>query len=223
MIKFQDELNNLKKTLLEMASSVEEMIAKSILALKQKNMILAEEIIRSDEKVNRMEIKIDKQCLKILALYQPEAGDLRTVTMIMKINGDLERIGDHAVNISEKVIYLADKPPVKPLIDIPRMAEKSIEMLKESLDSFVNKNAERAIEVCKMDDEVDALETQITRELLTFMISDPTTIDPALHLILIARDLERVADLATNIAEDAYFIASGNTIKHHAMEGGVSQ
>jgi phosphate transport system protein len=140
MIKFQDELNNLKKTLLEMASSVEEMIAKSILALKQKNMILAEEVIRSDEKVNRMEIEIDKQSLRILALYQPEAGDLRTVTMIMKINGDLERIGDHAVNISQKVIYLADKPPVKPLIDIPRMAEKSIEMLKESLDSFVNKH-----------------------------------------------------------------------------------
>lgn len=223
MIKFQDELNNLKKTLLEMASSVEEMIAKSIAALKQRNMILAEEVIRSDEKINKMEIEIDKQCLKILALYQPEAGDLRTITMIMKINGDLERIGDHAVNISEKVIYLADKPPVKPLIDIPRMAERSIEMLRESLDSFVNKNAERAIEVCKMDDEVDALETQITRELLTFMISDPTTIDPALHLILIARDLERVADLATNIAEDTYFIASGKTIKHHAMESGVSQ
>lgn len=223
MIKFQDELNNLKKTLLEMASAVEEMIAKSILALKQRNMILAEDVIRSDEKINKIEIEIDKQCLKILALYQPEAGDLRTVTMIMKINGDLERIGDHAVNISEKVIYLADKVPVKPLIDIPRMAEKSIEMLRESLDSFVNKNAERAIEVCKMDDEVDALETQITRELLTFMISDPTTIDPALHLILIARDLERVADLATNIAEDTYFIASGKTIKHHAMESGVSQ
>lgn len=223
MVKFQDELNNLKKTLLEMASAVEEMIGKSILALKQKNMILAEEVIRSDEKVNRMEIEIDRQCLRILALYQPEAGDLRTVTMIMKINGELERIGDHAVNISEKVIYLADKPSVKPLIDIPRMADKSVEMLRESLDSFVNKDAERAVEVCKMDDEVDALETQITRELLTFMISDPTTIDPALHLILIARDLERVADLATNIAEDTYFIASGKMIKHHAMEGGVSQ
>lgn len=222
MSKFEDELTNLKKTLLEMASAVEDMIAKSILALKQKNMILAEEIIRSDEKVNKLEIEIDRQSLRILALYQPEAGDLRTVTMIMKINGDLERIGDHAVNISQKVIYLADKPSVKPLIDIPRMAEKSIEMLRESLDSFVNKNAERAIAVCKMDDEVDALETQITRELLTFMISDPTTIDPALHLIFIARDLERVADLATNIAEDTYFIASGKTMKHHAMESGVS-
>jgi phosphate transport system protein len=186
-------------------------------------MILAEEVIKSDDKVNTMEIEIDNQCLKILALYQPEAVDLRTVTMIMKINGDLERIGDHAVNICQKVIYLADKPPVKPLIDIPRMAEKSIQMLRESLNSFVNKDAELAVEVCKMDDEVDSLETQITRELLTYMISDPTTIDPALQLILIARDLERVADLATNIAEDTYYIASGKTIKHHAMEREMSQ
>jgi len=223
MIRFRGDLNNLKKLLLEMAGSVEEMIAKSIRALKERNMILAEEVIKSDDKVNTMEIEIDNQCLKILALYQPEAVDLRSVTMIMKINGDLERIGDHAVNICQKVIYLADKPPVKPLIDIPRMAEKSIQMLRESLNSFVNKDAELAVEVCKMDDEVDSLETQITRELLTYMISDPTTIDPALQLILIARDLERVADLATNIAEDTYYIASGKTIKHHAMEREMSQ
>ena len=223
MIRFRGDLNNLKKLLLEMAGSVEEMIAKSIQALKERNMILAEEVIKSDDKVNTMELEIDNQCLKILALYQPEAVDLRTVTMIMKINGDLERIGDHAVNICQKVIYLADKPPVKPLIDIPRMAEKSIQMLRESLNSFVNKDAELAVEVCKMDDEVDSLETQITREVLTYMISDPTTIDPALQLILIARDLERVADLATNIAEDTYYIASGKTIKHHAMEREMSQ
>lgn len=223
MIRFREDLNNLKKLLLEMAGSVEEMIAKSIRALKERNMILAEEVIKSDDKVNTMEIEIDNQCLKILALYQPEAGDLRSVTMIMKINGDLERIGDHAVNICQKVIYLADKPPVKPLIDIPRMAEKSIQMLRESLNSFVNINAELAMEVCKMDDEVDSLETQITRELLTYMISDPRTIDPAIQLILIARDLERVADLATNIAEDTYYIASGKTIKHHAMEREMSQ
>jgi len=223
MIRFRGDLNNLKKLLLEMAGSVEEMIAKSIQALKERNMILAEEVIKSDDKVNTMELEIDNQCLKILALYQPEAVDLRSVTMIMKINGDLERIGDHAVNICEKVIYLADKPPVKPLIDIPRMAEKSIQMLRESLNSFVNKDAELAVEVCKMDDEVDSLETQITREVLTYMISDPTTIDPALQLILIARDLERVADLATNIAEDTYYIASGKTIKHHAMEREMSQ
>ncbi|TFG77091.1 MAG: phosphate signaling complex protein PhoU [Thermodesulfobacteriales bacterium] len=215
MIRLTEETSKLKKMLFEMASSVEEMIAKSIKALEENNMILAEDVIKSDEKVNEMEIEIDNQCIRILALLHPEAEDLRTVTMIMKINNDLERIGDHAVNIAQMALYLADKPPVKPLIDIPKMAEKAIEMLQESLDAFVNKDAELAVEVCKKDDEVDALEPQIVRELVTYMISDPQTIDRALTLILIARGLERVADLATNIAEDAYYMASGKILKHH--------
>jgi len=215
MIRLEEETSKLKKMLFEMASSVEEMIAKSIKALEENNMILAEDVIKSDDKVNEMEIEIDNQCIRILALLHPEAEDLRTVTMIMKINNDLERIGDHAVNIAEMTLYLADKPPVKPLIDIPKMAKKAIEMLQESLDSFVNKDAELAIQVCRKDDEVDALEPQIVRELVTYMISDPQTIDRALTLILIARGLERVADLATNIAEDAYYMASGKILKHH--------
>ncbi len=218
MAKLEDEISKLKKMLFEMATSIEEMIAKSIKALKDSNMIMAEEVIKSDAKINRMEIEIDEQCIRILALQHPEAEDLRTVTMIMKINSELERIGDHAANIAEKAIYLADKLPVKPLIDIPRMADKAIEMLQESLDAFVNKDAELAVAVCKKDDEVDALEPQIVRELITYMISDPQTIDRALTLILIARDIERVADLATNIAEDTYYIASGKTLKHHAFE-----
>lgn len=218
MVRLEEEISKLKKMLFEMATSVEEMIAKSIKALKDKNMIMAEEVIKSDAKINDMEIDIDNQCIRILALYHPEAEDLRTVTMIMKINNDLERIGDHAVNIAEKTIYLADKQPVKPLIDIPRMAEKAIEMLQESLDAFVNKDAQLAIDICKKDDEVDALEPQIVRELVTYIISDPQTIDRALTLILIAREIERVADLATNIAEDTYYIASGHTLKHHALE-----
>jgi len=218
MIRLTEEINKLKKMLFEMATSVEEMIAKSVKAVEENNMILAEDVIKSDEKVNEMEIEIDNQCIRILALLHPEAEDLRSVTMIMKINNDLERIGDHAVNIAEKAIYLADKPPVKPLIDIPKMAEKAIEMLQESLDSFVNKDAELAVRVCKKDDEVDALEPQIVRELVTYMISDPQTIDRSLALILIARALERVADLATNIAEDAYYIASGKILKHHHTE-----
>lgn len=218
MIRLTEEINKLKKMLFEMATSVEEMIAKSVKAVEENNMILAEDVIKSDEKVNEMEIEIDNQCIRILALLHPEAEDLRSVTMIMKINNDLERIGDHAVNIAEKAIYLADKPPVKPLIDIPKMAEKAIEMLQESLDSFVNKDAELAVRVCKKDDEVDALEPQIVRELVTYMISDPQTIDRSLALILIARALERVADLATNIAEDTYYIASGKILKHHHTE-----
>jgi len=215
VIRLEEEINKLKKMLFEMATSVEEMIAKSVKALEENNMILAEEVIKSDQIVNEMEVEIDNQCIRILALYHPEAEDLRTVTMIMKINNDLERIGDHAVNIAEMTQYLADKPPVKPLIDIPKMAEKAIEMLQESLDSFVNKDADLAVEVCKKDDEVDALEPQIVRELITYMISDPLTIDRALTLILIARGLERVADLATNIAEDTYYISSGKILKHH--------
>ena len=218
MIRLEEEISKLKKMLFEMATSVEEMIAKSIKALKDRNMIMAEEVIKSDAKINEMEIDIDNQCIRILALYHPEAEDLRTVSMIMKINNDLERIGDHAVNIAEKTIYLADKPPVNPLIDIPRMADKAIQMLQESLDAFVNKDAELAIEVCKRDDEVDSLEPQIVRELVTYMIGDPQTIDRSLNLILIAREIERVADLATNIAEDTYYIVSGKSLKHHSLE-----
>jgi len=218
MVRLEEEISKLKKMLFEMATSVEEMIAKSIKALKDRNMIMAEEVIKSDAKINEMEIEIDNQCIKILALYHPEAEDLRTVSMIMKINNDLERIGDHAVNIAEKTIYLADKPSVKPLIDIPRMADKAIQMLQESLDAFVNKDAQLAIDVCKRDDEVDALEPQIVRELVTYMIADPQTIDRSLTIILIAREIERVADLATNIAEDTYYIVSGKSLKHHSLE-----
>lgn len=218
MTKIQGEIEKLKKLILEMASLVEEMIIKSLIALKERNMILAEDVIKSDDKINKMEIEVDNLCLKILALYHPEAKDLRKVTMIMKINNDLERIGDHSVNIAEKAITLADKPQVKPLIDIPRMAEKAIEMLRESLEAFVNANPELALEVCKKDDEVDSLEPQIMRELVTYMISDPKTIDQSILLILIARDIERVADLATNIAEDTYYITSGKILKHHASD-----
>jgi len=218
MIRLEEEISKLKKMLFEMAASVEEMIAKSIKALKDRNMIMAEEVIKGDQKINEMEVEIDNQCIRILALYHPEAADLRTVSMIMKINNDLERIGDHAVNIAEKTIYLADKPPVKPLIDIPKMADKAIQMLQESLDAFVNKDAELAVDVCKKDDDVDELEPQIVRALVTYMSSDPQTIDRSLALILIAREIERVADLATNIAEDTYYIASGKMLKHHSFE-----
>lgn len=218
MIRFEEELNNLNKLMLQMATVAEEMITKSIKALVDRNMILAEEIIKMDDRVNDMEIEIDNLCIKIQALYHPEAKYLRTVIMILKINNDLERIGDHAVNIAEKVIYLSDKPPVKPLIDIPRMADKSVEMLKNSLKAFIDKDSELAVEVCKNDDEVDILDKQVMRELISYMVSDPRTIDRALALIFIARDLERVADLATNISEDVYYIVHGKSLKHHAIE-----
>ena len=218
MIKFEEEMIDLKKKISEMASLVEEMIGKSIKGLKDRNMILAQEVINSDNEVDDMELEIDNLCIKILALYHPEAGDLRVVTMIMKINNDLERIGDHAANIAKMSIPLSEQPPIKPLLDIQRMADKAIEMLKESLDSFMKLDSEMAVQVCIKDDEVDALEPQIVRELLTYVMSDSQLIDRALRLIFIARHLERVADLATNIAEDAFYIATGEVLKHHHLD-----
>jgi len=217
MIKFEEEMIDLKKRISEMASLVEEMIGKSIKGLKDRNMIIAKDVINSDDEVNNMEVEIDNLCIKILALYHPEAEDLRVVTMIMKINNDLERIGDHAVNIAKMSIPLSEQPPIKPLMDIPRMADKAIEMLKESLDSFMKLDSEMAIQVCIKDDEVDALEPQIVRELITYVMSDSQLMDRALRLIFIARHLERVADLATNIAEDAFYIATGKVLKHHHL------
>ena len=219
MIKYQGELVLLNKKLLEMASLVETMIARSIKALREGNMILAQEVIRTDEQVNAMEIEIDNLCVKILALYQPEAKDLRTVTMIMKVNNDLERIGDHASSISRIALFMADYPPLKPFVDIPKMAEKAMEMLRESLDAFIRRNAQLAIEVCQKDDEVDNYEPKIVRELITFIMSDPSTLNLALRYIYVARHIERVADLATNIAENAYYIATGEVLKHqHTSE-----
>ncbi len=218
MIKFEEEMIDLKRKISEMASIVEDMIGKSIKSLIDRNIILAKEVINSDSQVNNMEVEIDNLCIKILALYHPEAEDLRVVTMIMKINNDLERIGDHAVNIAKMSIPLSEQPPIKPLIDIPRMADKAIEMLKESLDSFMKLDSEMAVQVCVKDDEVDALEPQIVRELMTYVMSDAQLMDRALRLIFIARHLERVADLATNIAEDGYYIATGKVLKHHHSE-----
>ena len=219
MIKYEEELALLNRKLLEMASLVESMIAKSIKALREGNMILAQEVISTDEQVNAMEIEIDNLCVKILALYQPEAKDLRTVTMIMKVNNDLERIGDHASSISRMALFLADYPPIKPLVDIPKMADKAMEMLRESLDAFIRRNAKLAVVVCQKDDEVDNYEPQIVRELITFIMSDPSMLNLALRYIYVARHIERVADLATNIAEDAYYIATGEVLKHqHTSE-----
>lgn len=206
----------LKEKLFSQAGLVEEMVTKSTRALVEKNESIAKEIIKIDEpKVNNLEMEIEEDAINLMALYQPEASDLRTIVMIIKINNDLERIGDHAVNIAERALDLISKPKIKPLIDIPRMAENTCKMLRESLNAFAKNESKLAIEVCENDSVVDALLDQITRELLTYMISDPSVIDRALNLILISRDLERIADLATNIAEDTIFVAKGNVIKHH--------
>jgi phosphate transport system protein len=164
--------------------------------------------------VNRLEIDNEDAAINLVALYQPEASNLRTLAMVIKINNDLERIGDHAVNIAEAAEFLMTRPPVKPLVDTPRMAEHAIAMLKDSLDSFARLDAELARDVCGRDSVVDELNVTIKSELMEYMARDPQTIERALKLMMISLNLERVADLATNISEDVIYMATGEVIKH---------
>lgn len=213
---FQQELNKLKENLLKMAGLVEEAIRNAVEALVKRNTALAEKTIAEDEGINQMEIVIDDWCLKLLALHQPLAADLRFITSAMRINTELERIGDQAVNISERAISLNQEPQLKPYIDIPRMAEIAQSMVKDVLDAFVNGDANLARSVCARDDQVDALNDQVFRELLTYMMSDSKTITRAVHLIIVGRCLERIADHATNIAEGVIFMVKALVIKHRA-------
>lgn len=215
---FDEELKELKQKLLQMASLAEESIAKSVKALVERDKKLADAVIDSDEVLNLLEIEIDELCLRLLALRQPIATDLRFITSALKINSDLERIGDLSVNIAERSLDLIEEPLLKPLIDIPRMAQLAQKMVKDSLDAFVNRDAELARDVCRRDDEVDQLNHQIFRELLTYMMQDPTTITRSVDLILVGRHLERIADHATNIGEDVVYMVKGKTIKHHIEE-----
>jgi len=217
---FHEQLQELKATLTEMASMVEEAISKAVDSLIERNKALAQEVIAGDEAINNLEIAVDEQCLKLLALHQPMAGDLRFITSAIKINNDLERMGDHAVNIAERALLLSEQEQLKPLIDIPRMAVLAQEMVRESIESFVVGDVQKARDICVRDDEVDNLDDQVFRELLTYMVEDPRTISRALHLIIISKNLERIADLSTNIAEEVIFIYQAHTIKHHIEEKG---
>lgn len=212
---FDEQLQQLKESLSQMAAAVEASIAKAIDALVERNSQLADDVIRMDEEINNFEIHIDDQSLKLLATQQPVATDLRFITSAMKINNDLERIGDHSVNIAERAKILNEQEQLKPLIDLPRMAVIAQSMVKDSLDSFIRGDEASARAVCKRDDEVDNLDGQLFRELVTYMIEDSGTISRALNLILISKNLERIADLATNIAEEVIFIYKAKTIKHH--------
>ena len=213
---FQQELNSLKESLLKMAGLAEQAIRNAIEALVERNTPLAEKTIAEDQKINEMELLIDERCLRLLALHQPMAADLRFITSAMRINTELERIGDQAVNIAERVISLNQEPQLKPYIDIPRMAQITQSMVKDVLDSFVNGDTNLARSVCERDDQVDGLNDQVFRELLTYMMSDPKTITRSVHLIIVSRCLERIADHTTNIAEGVIFMVKALVIKHHA-------
>ncbi|MDP9121092.1 MAG: phosphate signaling complex protein PhoU [Acidobacteriota bacterium] len=208
------DLDRIRQNLLKMAGMVEDMVAKATAALLDRDNGLSTEVIATDKDVDRIEIEIDELCYSVLGRKQPTAIDLRFLVAVMKINNDLERIGDSAVNIAQSVEQLNDQPPLKPYIDLPQMSQLVQTMVRQSLDAFVRRDAALAIEVCKSDDGVDGLYKQIFRELLTYMIEDPKTVTRALHLLLIARNLERIADHATNISEDVIYYVEGRDVRH---------
>jgi phosphate transport system protein len=216
---FDEELKSLKEKLLEMASRAEEQIGLAVRGLKDRKEEMACEVLEKEEAINRLDIEIDETSMRLLALRQPMAADLRFITSAMKIGSDLERIGDLAVNIAERTLELLKFPQLKPLIDIPRMAFLAQGMVRDALNAFVKGDADLAKNVCERDDQVDQLNGQIFRELLTFMMEDPETIPRAVDLILVGRHLERIADHATNIGEDVIYMVKGKTIKHHIEEG----
>ena len=215
---FDQELKELKQELLTMGSLVEVAVHNAVSSLIARDSGLAEKTVRDDESVNNLEITIEKRCLELLALQQPVAADLRFIVSALQIIKDLERMGDQAVNIAERAIILNQEPLVKPFIDLPKMALQVQSMVKDSLDSFVNRDVMKARNVCERDDQVDNYNEKIFRELLSIMIKDQATISRAVYLILVGRSLERIADHATNIAEDVIYMVEARTIKHHAEE-----
>ncbi|MGB9791766.1 MAG: phosphate signaling complex protein PhoU [Thermacetogeniaceae bacterium] len=206
---YHEQLEELQQEVLRMGTLVEQAIFNAVKSLKERNEELAQQIVVNDDIIDEYQIKIEDYCVKLLALQQPMAGDLRVISTAMKIAIDLERIGDHAVDIAKVTIRLAGQPLIKPLIDIPRMAEIAQRMIRESLDAYVRRDISKVDDLIDYDHEVDALYNQIFRELLTFMIEDPRTIGQATQLLFVARYLERVADHATNLGEAVYYMVTG--------------
>ncbi|MCR1899032.1 phosphate signaling complex protein PhoU [Irregularibacter muris] len=208
-INFERELTQLHERILLMSSMVEEMLQQSIEALKNKDISLAQKVIKKDDGIDEKELEIQDFCIQLIARQRPLAKDLRLITASLKIITDLERIADHAVDISKITLQLSEESYIKPLIDIPRMAELAKLMMKDSIDSYVKENAEFAKEVAEKDDEIDHLFKQIYRELLVYMMEDPSKITQATHFLFVARYLERVADHTTNICEAVIYLVTG--------------
>lgn len=214
-----ERMADIKRELTEFSGLVQNMIERSVegLLTKRKQMLL--DVMEKDEpRANDWEIALDELCTHTIAQFTPRARDLRTILMTLRMNNDLERMADHAVNIAEDSLYLIERPAVKQLIDIPRMAQEATSMVRDSLLSFLHEDASLAKKVCERDSIVDGCEKQVLRELITYMTSDPTTIERGIHLLNIARNVERIADLSTNIGEDVIFMVEGRVIKHHRGE-----
>jgi len=218
--RFEHELESLKTSLVKMGSVVEESIGTAIRSLLNRDDVLAQKVIDADERINSLELEIDNAILDLLALQQPVASDLRFILASQKINNDLERIGDHAVNIAESVLSLKQFPETRPVEEIPRMAEITRTMLKEVLDSFIQPDPHTALSVLKRDDEIDELNRGVARHVIDLVRKDPQAVEGVLALVRVSRNLERVADLATNIAEEVLFYTQARVVKHHAEERG---
>ena len=211
-------LEGIRDTLLRMGGLVEHLIGEVMAALLERDNDRAEVVIRTDGEVDSLQMDVDDQCHRMLVTQQPTAVDLRFLVSTMKIATDLERMGDCAVNIAQAVQILNEEPPLKPYIDLPRLADLTRGMVRDALDSFVRRDGAQALAVCRRDDEVDGLYRQLFRELLTYMLEDPRNSARALHLLLVARNYERIADHATNVAEDVVFLLEGRDIRHRAVE-----
>jgi phosphate transport system protein len=217
---FQQDLDTLKTRLLEMGGLAEERVRAAVTALVSRSGDGVERVLGGDGPINELHVEIDNRCFKLLALHQPMAVDLRVIVAAVKINSDLERVGDLAINIAEAALRYLQHAPVKELIDIPRMAGIAQAMLRDSLDAFVRRDTALARAVLNADDQLDSLKTQVFRELLTYMLQDPSTIQPSLDLILVSRHLERIGDHATNIAEDVIFMVSAQDVRHMNLQEG---
>jgi phosphate transport system protein len=217
---FHDELSDLKARLLTMSGEAEAALGLAIEALLERDSAKAGQVIAGDHLIDNMEVEIEDRCINLLALQQPMARDLRMLTSALKIANDLERVGDHAVNIAESTQRLLETRPITPEPEIIEMARLARRMLSDALEAFIRGDAQAGREVCRRDEKVDALHRSVFRILLTHMMEDPHTIGAGMDLFLVSRNLERVADLATNIGEDVVFLVEGKSIKHHAEDVG---
>jgi phosphate transport system protein len=218
----EGELDKLKEALVRMAGRAEEQVALAVESLLARDLETAQRVVEMDREVDDLEISIDNQAISLLALRQPLARDLRFITMAMKIGNDLERVGDHAVNIAQALQYIVDSAPLPQLPELEEMSGICTEMLADALDAFVRADADLARGIGRRDDRVDELHDNVFRILLTHMMEDPRKIGAGMDMVLVSRNLERIADLATNVAEDVVFMVEGQTIKHHAHEEGES-
>lgn len=220
--RFEEQIEELKSQLLLMSGQSERIIRKAVEALSRRDAALCEEVFRDDKAIDRLEIEIEERCIRLLALQQPLAGDLRFITSALKISNDLERVGDHAVNIAGCAKTLLALPAVRPLADLGPLVEGAIGMLRESLDAFVRRDADAARRLVRRDDEVDELNRHLFGELLARMVGAPSEIQASMAYVLVGRNLERIGDLATNVAEEVVFIAEARVIKHHAEDAATN-